>query len=79
LKYATAEQWRTEAMKRESTVDEHEIMQRRAKAELHYQQEIVSPDSDTRADHELYILGKMELAEYEQYLVFKHGQKHKET
>ncbi|MDX8388211.1 MAG: hypothetical protein R8M46_06730 [Ghiorsea sp.] len=79
MKYTNAEEWRDEAMQREGIVAEAEIQQRRHQAEKHYKQEAEQPDTDTLADHELYILGKMELAEYEQYLLFKHSQKHKET
>jgi len=74
LKHKTAEEWRIEAMQREISIAEAEILQRRAQAQLHYQNE-AEADADTLADHELYILGKMELVEYEQYLLFKHSPK----
>ncbi len=61
-------------MQRENGVSEEESARRRALAEAHYAQEGVQPDEDIWADHELYILGKMEIEEYEQYLLFKHSQ-----
>lgn len=79
MRYVTAEEWRKAAMQRENLVAEAEVLQRRNQAAVHYENEAEPLDSDTLADHELYILGKMELAEYEQYLLFKHSQKHKET
>ena len=59
-------------MLRESNISEVEISQRRALAAKHYATESVQPDAETLADHELYILGKMDMQEYEQYLLFKH-------
>ena len=75
LKYATADEWRAEAMQRVSSISESEIIQRRTQASRHYQQEEVMPNADTLADHELFILGKMDLSEYEQYLLLKHSPK----
>ena len=72
LKYSTANEWRDAAMQRISDISETEIAQRRVMASKHYATEKVMPDADTLADHELYILGKMEMHEYEQYLLFKH-------
>ncbi len=59
-------------MLRESNISEADINQRRALAAKHYAAESVQPDAETLADHELYILGKMDMQEYEQYLLFKH-------
>lgn len=59
-------------MLRESNISEVEIMQRRALAAKHYAAENNQPNAETLADHELYILGKMDMQEYEQYLLFKH-------
>ena len=74
LQYATAQLWREAAMLRPNLVSKEEEGKRRAQALLHYAKETAKPDADTLADHELYILGKMEVQEYEQYLLFKHGQ-----
>ncbi len=59
-------------MLREAGISEDEILQRRTLAEKHYVAENIQPDADTLADHALYILGKMDMREYEQYLLFKH-------
>lgn len=65
-------------MLRENGVSDLVVMERRKQAELHYAKEDVQPDASTLADHELYILGKMDMEEYEQYLLLKHGQQTKE-
>jgi len=73
LEYSNANEWREAAMQRENGISDTESQQRRSQAALFYQQENNAPDADTLADHELFILGKMELEEYEQYLLFKHS------
>jgi len=73
LEYSNANEWREAAMQRENGISDTESQQRRSQAALFYQQENTTPDADTLADHELFILGKMELEEYEQYLLFKHS------
>ncbi|WP_038247124.1 hypothetical protein [Ghiorsea bivora] len=78
-KYKTAETWRDDAMQREHSVSDVEIASRRKQAEAHYEKEGVTPDADTLADHELFILGKMDMQEYEQYLLFKHSQNQGDT
>ncbi len=78
-KYKTAEAWRDDAMQRENGVSDAEAASRRKQAEAHYKQEGVSPDADTCADHELFILGKMDMQEYEQYLLFKHSRNQGDT
>jgi len=72
--YQSADAWRKAAMQRENGVSEAESKQRRKQAEAHYAKENVQPTADILADHELYILGKMEIEEYEQYLLLKHSQ-----
>lgn len=69
--YANAEEWRQAAMRRESGIDAEEMAARRRVAEVHNREHGIS-DADTLADQELYIQGKMELDEYEAYLLFKH-------
>lgn len=66
-------------MQRGNGVSDAEAISRRKQAEAHYQQESVLPDADTLADHELFILGKMDVQEYEQYLLFKHSQNQGDT
>ena len=72
MKYTNAKEWRKAAMSRETLISDDEISQRRTLAVKHYAAENIQPDADTLADHELYILGKMDMQEYEQYLLFKH-------
>jgi len=74
VKYTDANAWRDDAMQRENGVSEGEISQRREQAERHYKTEGVVPNADIVADHELFILGKMDKKEYEQYLLLKHSQ-----
>jgi len=68
-----ADRVREAAMLRPSTISDDEIAERRAKAALHYASENTKPDADMLADHALYILGKMSMDEYEQYLLLKHS------
>jgi len=70
--YASPSEWREAAMLRSSAVSDDEINQRRAIADAHNRQHGIS-DADTLADQQLYIQGKMELDEYQRYLLFKHS------
>jgi hypothetical protein len=70
MPFATPEDWRTAAMQRSSVIDTVEIERRRAIAAAHHRRHGM-PDADTLADQELFILGKMELDEYRDYLIFK--------
>jgi hypothetical protein len=70
MPFATPEDWRTAAMQRSSVIDTVEIGRRRAIAAAHHRRHGM-PDADTLADQELFILGKMELDEYRDYLIFK--------
>ena len=72
--YATAAEWHAAAMLRPSLISDAEIEQRRTIAELHHANQLASgePVMETPAsDQELYILGKMDIEEYQAYLVFK--------
>ncbi len=71
MDYKTADEWREAAMKRANGVDEDESGRRREMVQLHQLESGV--EADARADYELYILGKMEIEEYQQYLFLKHG------
>ncbi len=73
VKYTTAEAWRDEAMQRANGVDEAESERRREMVRQHQLREGVQADTDMLSDYELYILGKMDIEEYEKYLLFKHG------
>lgn len=66
------DQWRTAAMQRPSTIDAAESQRRQAQADAHNRREGIS-DPDTLADQRLYILGKMDLEEYQSYLLAKHA------
>ena len=72
MNYETAEQWYDAAMERDCGVDEAECERRRAMVRNHYLQEGTEPDAERLADYELYILGKMDIEEYQQYLLFKY-------
>lgn len=74
MKYRNADEWRTAAMRRPDGVDGTEIEKRREIARRHHIAEGLSPDADTLADQELYIRGKMDIEEYQEYLLYKHGQ-----
>jgi hypothetical protein len=60
-------------MQRDNTVDEAESMRRRNRVRSHHLASGIEPDADQLADYELYIQGKMEMDEYQQYLLFKHA------
>jgi hypothetical protein len=70
MPFARPEDWRAAAMQRPVTIDDGEVRRRRAIAEDHHRRHGM-PDADTLADQELFILGKMELDEYRDYLIFK--------
>ncbi|MFQ5519232.1 MAG: hypothetical protein ACE5E3_04440 [Mariprofundus sp.] len=69
--FSTAEQWRASAMQRESGISADESDRRAELADAHNRQERIS-DPDTLSDQQLYIQGKMDLDEYQDYLLFKH-------
>lgn len=73
MQYRNADEWRAIAMERPDGVGAEEREQRRQIARDHYAKTGMEPDEDTLTDHELYIRGKMELEEYQAYLVFKYG------
>ncbi|OIO71196.1 MAG: hypothetical protein AUJ57_07375 [Zetaproteobacteria bacterium CG1_02_53_45] len=70
--YANADEWRASAMARADCVSQQEAEIRQNAAELHNRQNDVS-DPDTLLDQKLYILGKMDITEYQRYLLFKHA------
>jgi len=71
--YAHANQWREAAISRPQTIPAAISMQRQQAADQHNRQAGIS-DADVLKDQQLYILGKMELDEYQDYLLFKHRQ-----
>jgi len=73
IKYKTAAEWQRVAMQRMQGVNREEQDKRREQAQVHIQSEGIQSNADLWADYELYILGKMELEEYQDYLLFKHS------
>jgi len=73
IKYETAAEWQQVAMQRMQGVSRDEQDKRREQAQKHIQAEGIQPNADLWADYELYILGKMELEEYQDYLLFKYS------
>jgi len=64
--------WRQNAMQRPSAIDAAESLRRQAIADNHNRQQGIT-DADILADQQLYIQGKMELDEYQRYLLEKHA------
>jgi len=69
--YANANEWRDSAMSRADCVSQQESETRQKAADLHNRDNGVT-DPDTLLDQQLYILGKMDISEYQRYLLFKH-------
>jgi hypothetical protein len=67
-----AQQWYEQAMLRPNGVSEEESERRRQMVQAHHRAEGTEPDCERAADYELYILGKMDIEEYQQYLLFKY-------
>ena len=59
-------------MQRPSSIDAAESLKRQVIADVHNRKEGVT-DPDILADQQLYILGKMDIEEYQSYLLEKHG------
>lgn len=59
-------------MQRPSAIDAAESLRRQAIADNHNRQQGIT-DADILADQQLYIQGKMELDEYQRYLLEKHA------
>ncbi len=70
--YSNADDWRNDAMGRPSQCDADESKRRKALADAHNQKEGMC-DPNVLADQELYIQGKMDMDEYQDYLLFKHS------
>jgi len=73
ITYLNAAAWHAAGMQRPSLCcDAAETKQRQALANAHNRQENIT-DPDTLADQQLYIQGKMDKDEYQDYLLFKHS------
>jgi len=59
-------------MRRSTVIGAGESNHRAGVADAHNQQLGIS-DADTLADQQLYIQGKMDMEEYQNYLLFKHA------
>lgn len=70
--YLNAAVWHAAAMQRSSLCDANKSRQRQTLADAHNQQNNIR-DSNTLADQQLYIQGKMDKDEYQDYLLFKHS------
>lgn len=70
--FASPDEWRFEAMQRISDIDAAESEKRRSLADAHNREHGIA-DTDMLADQELFILGKMDIEEYQEYLLFKYS------
>ncbi|PIP01858.1 MAG: hypothetical protein COW18_03200 [Zetaproteobacteria bacterium CG12_big_fil_rev_8_21_14_0_65_54_13] len=70
--YDNAQTWFDAAMERATLLDEAGVLQRQAIADAHNACNNIS-DPAMLADQQLYVQGRMELEEYERYLLFKYG------
>jgi hypothetical protein len=72
VNFTNAHAWRDAAMRRSSDINVTESNQRRAAADAYNREQSIS-SPDMLADQQLYIQGKMDLEEYQKYLLFKHS------
>jgi len=70
--YESAQAWFDAAMGRPSLLDEAGVRQRQAIADAHNACNGIT-DPAILADQQLYVQGRMEIEEYERYLLFKYG------
>ncbi|MDQ6968383.1 MAG: hypothetical protein Q9M14_06865 [Mariprofundaceae bacterium] len=73
MAYKTAQAWKEAAMQRAQGVDDVEAARREQVARAHILQEGKEPSDDVWEDYTLYVMGKMDLEEYQAYLLFKHS------
>ena len=72
VRFTNAHDWRDAAMQRSSDIHVTESNQRKAAADAYNRQHGISAP-DILADQQLYIQGKMDIEEYQKYLLFKHS------
>lgn len=72
--FSNIDDWRDAAMRRSSDISEAESSRRLAIADAYNRQQDIS-GPDILADQQLYIQGKMDIEEYQDYLLFKHSTK----
>lgn len=73
MKHKTAQAWGEAAMQRPQGVSDMEMADRKQRAQAHVLKEGRDLGDDVWEDYMLYIMGKMELEEYQAYLLFKHS------
>jgi len=73
MKYKTAQAWKEAAMQRAQGIADIEVARREQQARKHILQEGKEPNEDVWEDYMLYIMGKMDMEEYQAYLLFKHS------
>jgi len=70
--FTNPDDWRKDAIQRTSLCDAAESDRRKILADSHNRKENMF-DPDVLADQQLYIQGKMDVDEYQNYLLFKHS------
>jgi len=70
--FTNADDWRKDAMQRTPLCDAAESKRRHLLANTHNKKEGMH-DPEILADQQLYIQGKMDVDEYQNYLLFKHS------
>jgi len=70
--FNNAHDWYTAAMQRPSLCTPCESVQRQQQADTHNHQQHIH-NADSLSDQQLYIQGKMDMDEYQDYLLFKHS------
>jgi len=73
MKYETALAWKKAAMHRDQCIGDKEVQRRKQMAKDHVIRNKKEASGDGWDDYMLYIMGKMELEEYQAYLLFKHS------
>ncbi len=73
MKYKTAQAWKEAAMQRSQSIGDAEVSRREQQARKHVLQEGKSLHGEVWEDYMLYIMGKMDIKEYQAYLLFKHS------
>jgi len=73
VKYKTAQAWKASAMQRAQGVSDAELERRSEIARNHIDQHDEGSSAEMWEDYMLYITGRMEIEEYQAYLLFKHS------
>lgn len=73
MEYKTAQAWKYAAEQRPQGVSDAEVARRKKEAKAHALQVGKKVSADVWGDYMLYITGKMDMEEYQAYLLFKHA------